>query len=158
MNWNRRMTDNKNEDGSGDAYHFNITQQNVRDIGEIKTDIAGLKIGMDGLGKEQSAGFANQSQNLNRVIQQLSLLSTPKEDNWVAIGSLIIGVVVVFGSIFGFLFYAQSNTTQEALLSMQRESDLRQENLSRHVFRMEDEMVDRNSRQDDLNMEFIQNK
>ena len=141
MNWNRRMTDNKNEDGSGDAYHFNITQQNVRDIGEIKTDIAGLKIGMDGLGKEQ-----------------LSLLSTPKEDNWVAIGSLIIGVVVVFGSIFGFLFYAQSNTTQEALLSMQRESDLRQENLSRHVFRMEDEMVDRNSRQDDLNMEFIQKK
>ena len=41
---------------------------------------------------------------------------------------------------------------------MQRESDLRQENLSRHVFRMEDEMVDRNSRQDDLNMEFIQKK
>lgn len=131
----RRMSDR--DDNAG---HFDITQRNVRDIGEIRTDIAGLKAGMDGLGREQVAGFANQTENMQRLSKQLSHFSQPKETNWAQIGSLIVAVIVVFGSIFGFLFYAQASNTQA---------------VSAALFRLEDRMLANAKNQEDLNMKFV---
>ena len=131
----RRMSDR--DDNAG---HFDITQRNVRDIGEIRTDIAGLKAGMDGLGREQVAGFANQTENMQRLSKQLSHFSQPKETNWAQIGSLIVAVIVVFGSIFGFLFYAQASNTQA---------------VSAALFRLEDRMLANAENQEDLNMKFV---
>jgi len=131
----RRMADKEDTGG-----HFDITQRNVRDIGEIRTDIAGLKVGMDGLGREQVAGFANQTENMQRLSKQLSHFSQPKETNWAQIGSLIVAVIVVFGSIFGFLFYAQAGNTSA---------------VSAALFRLEDRMLANSANQEDLNMQFI---
>lgn len=133
----RRMSDR--DDNAG---HFDITQRNVRDIGEIRTDIAGLKAGMDGLGREQVAGFANQTENMQRLSKQLSHFSQPKETNWAQIGSLIVAVIVVFGSIFGFLFYAQASNTEA---------------VSAALFRLEDRMLANAENQEDLNMKFVSN-
>jgi hypothetical protein len=130
----RRMTD---KEGSG---HFDITQRNVRDIGEIRSDISGLKVGMDALGNSQSSGFASQSAAMERLSKQLSHFSQPKETNWAQIGSLIVAVIVVFGSIFGFLFYAQASNTQA---------------VSAALFRLEDRMLANSANQEDLNMQFI---
>tara|TARA_R110002020_G_scaffold464623_3_gene685457 strand:- start:1006 stop:1410 length:405 start_codon:yes stop_codon:yes gene_type:complete len=127
-------------DRDDNAGHFDITQRNVRDIGEIRTDIAGLKAGMDGLGREQVAGFANQTENMQRLSKQLSHFSQPKETNWAQIGSLIVAVIVVFGSIFGFLFYAQASNTQA---------------VSAALFRLEDRMLANAKNQEDLNMKFV---
>jgi hypothetical protein len=128
------MTD---KEGSG---HFDITQRNVRDIGEIRSDISGLKVGMDALGNSQSSGFASQSAAMERLSKQLSHFSQPKETNWAQIGSLIVAVIVVFGSIFGFLFYAQASNTQA---------------VSAALFRLEDRMLANSANQEDLNMQFI---
>ena len=133
----RRMSDR--DDNAG---HFDITQRNVRDIGEIRTDIAGLKAGMDGLGREQVAGFANQTENMQRLSKLLSHFSQPKETNWAQIGSLIVAVIVVFGSIFGFLFYAQASNTEA---------------VSAALFRLEDRMLANAENQEDLNMKFVSN-
>tara|TARA_R110000787_G_C13404184_1_gene443660 strand:+ start:1319 stop:1738 length:420 start_codon:yes stop_codon:yes gene_type:complete len=134
MEKGRRMTD---KEGSG---HFDITQRNVRDIGEIRSDISGLKVGMDALGNSQSSGFASQSAAMERLSKQLSHFSQPKETNWAQIGSLIVAVIVVFGSIFGFLFYAQASNTQA---------------VSAALFRLEDRMLANSANQEDLNMQFI---
>ena len=134
MEEGRRMTD---KEGSG---HFDITQRNVRDIGEIRSDISGLKVGMDALGNSQSSGFASQSSAMERLSKQLSHFSQPKETNWAQIGSLIVAVIVVFGSIFGFLFYAQASNTQA---------------VSAALFRLEDRMLANSANQEDLNMQFI---
>ena len=134
MEKGRRMTD---KEGSG---HFDITQRNVRDIGEIRSDISGLKVGMDALGNSQSSGFSSQSAAMERLSKQLSHFSQPKETNWAQIGSLIVAVIVVFGSIFGFLFYAQASNTQA---------------VSAALFRLEDRMLANSANQEDLNMQFI---
>jgi hypothetical protein len=70
----------------------------------------------------------------------LSHFSQPKETNWAQIGSLIVAVIVVFGSIFGFLFYAQASNTQA---------------VSAALFRLEDRMLANSANQEDLNMQFI---
>jgi len=130
----RRMAD---KEGIG---HFDITQRNVRDIGEIRSDISGLKVGMDALGAAQTSGFNSQSISMERLSKQLSHFSQPKVTNWAQIGSLIVAVIVVFGSIFGFLFYAQASNTQA---------------VSAALFRLEDRMLAHSATQSDLNMKFI---
>lgn len=144
MEMGRRMSDK--EDGG----HFEITQRNVRDIGEIRTDIAGLKVGVDGL-----------AETMHRISKQLSQLTQPKETEWTAVGSLIIAVVLVFGGIFGFLFNAQSSSTEDSLIAVQRESDLRHEirdlherNLTAQVVRLQDRVLLKMERQEKLNLEF----
>lgn len=159
MESNRRSTDIDSASGTG---HFDITQRNVRDIGEIRTDIAGLKVGMDGLGKEQLAGFANQSDHLHRLSSQLNHMSAPKVYNWAAMGSLAMAVVIVFGGVFGFLLNSQAQSTENALDAVQRESDLRdrlrtthENNTEQTLTRWQEQLTDKLERQEELNLRFI---
>ena len=45
--------------------HFEVTQQNVRDIGEMRSDIAGLKVGQDALERRPVRGFSLLAKSLN---------------------------------------------------------------------------------------------
>ena len=100
--------------------------------------------------------------NINRIVDQLDDVTKPKESNWTAVGSLIIAVVIVFGGIFGFLFNAQSKSTEDALSAVQRESDLRhrirtlhEANLTESVVRLQDQVIRKMQRQEELNLHFI---
>ena len=132
--------------------HRGITERHTKDIARIHTDVASLKAGID-----------NVAINLNRIFDQLDDATKPKESNWTAVGSLIIAIVIVFGGIFGFLFNAQSKSTEDALFNVQRESDLRHEirdlqeqNITAQVRRLQDRVLTKLNRQDELNLKFIE--
>ena len=131
--------------------HRGITERHTRDIAGIHADVAGLKAGID-----------NVDKNINRIVDQLDYVTKPKESNWTAVGSLIIAVVIVFGGIFGFLFNAQSKSTEDALSEVQREIDLRhrirtlhEANLTESVVRLQDQVIRKLQRQEELNLHFI---
>ena len=104
--------------------HFDITQQNVRDIGEMKSDIAGLKVGQDALGAQTKSGFDNTSDKFDHLSRQLTELSAPKPP--LAIVPLFTLAMVVLGA-FGTVMVFLSNQTAAA---MQREADMRIEHIS----------------------------
>lgn len=122
------MTDYKGEErrrsSSQDDSHFEITQQNVRDIGEMRSDIAGLKVGQDALGVQTSAGFSSTSEKFDHLSRQLSELSKPKPP--IAIIPLFTLAMVVLGG-FGTVMVFLSNQTA---MAMQREADMRIEHIS----------------------------
>ena len=134
-----------------DDIHRNITERHGRDISGLHSEVAGLKIGLD-----------NVDKGIGRISKQIDQISKPKESNWTAVGSLIIAVVLVFGAVFGFLFNAQSKSTEDALESVQRESDLRhrirtlhEKNLTESVMRLQDQVIRKLQRQEELNLHFI---
>ena len=109
---------------SQDDSHFNITQQNVRDIGEMRSDIAGLKVGQDALGAQTSAGFSATSEKFDHLSRQLTELAKPKPP--VAIIPLFTLAMVVLGG-FGTVMVFLSNQTAT---SMQREADMQLEHIT----------------------------
>ena len=107
-----------------DDDHFEITQQNVRDIGDMKSDIAGLKVGQDALGAQTKSGFDNTSDKFDHLSRQLTELAAPKPP--IAIIPLLTLAMVVLGS-FGTVMVFLSN---QAASSMQREADMRIEHIT----------------------------
>lgn len=104
--------------------HFEITQQNVRDIGDMKSDIAGLKVGQDAMVAQTKAGFANTSDKFAHLSKQLTDFAQP-DPPIPLIGILTLAVVVM--SAFGTVMVYLSN---QAATSMQREADLRIEHVT----------------------------
>ena len=88
-------------------------------------------------------------------------MSESKPTNWVGVGSLLVGVIFVFGGIFGFLFTAQSNSTADALAYGSGESALRHriqaeqiEYLVQQQVRLSDKVTISEQRQAELNLYF----
>tara|TARA_R110001592_G_scaffold170757_1_gene408083 strand:- start:1572 stop:2069 length:498 start_codon:yes stop_codon:yes gene_type:complete len=134
-----------------DEIHRSVTERHGRDISGLHSEVAGLKIGLD-----------NVDKGIGRISKQIDQISKPKESNWTAVGSLIIAIVLVFGAVFGFLFNAQAKSTEDALASVQRESDLRhrirtlhEKNLTESVMRLQDQVIRKLQRQEELNLHFI---
>lgn len=141
----RRVTD------KFDAAHKRITEQNTHSIAAINSDLNGLKVSLTNIDKA-----------VEGLGSKLEQLATPHVINWPAIGSLIIGVIIVFGGIFGFLFQTQSDNVQDQLTAVQRESDLRHEirdlherNLTEQVIRLQDRVLRKMELQEKLNLDFV---
>tara|TARA_R110002020_G_scaffold260388_2_gene474627 strand:- start:252 stop:1010 length:759 start_codon:yes stop_codon:yes gene_type:complete len=126
--------------------HFEITQQNVRDIGDMKSDIAGLKVGQDAMVAQTKAGFENTSDKFSHLSKQLADMAKPKPPlPLIGIGTLAIVIMSAFGTVMVYL-------SSQAATSMQREADLRidhvteryliaqQKNDQRHYKQVEAEM------------------
>jgi len=104
--------------------HFEITQQNVRDIGDMKSDIAGLKVGQDAMVAQTKAGFANTSDKFEHLSNQLTDFAKPKPPlPLIGIFTLSFLAMSAFGTVMVYL----SNQTAT---SMQREADLRIEHVT----------------------------
>ena len=103
--------------------HFEITQQNVRDIGEIRTDVAGLKVGVEGITSQQREGFTQVGNQMTTLSAQIAQLNAPKQ--WPSVAGLFLTGVVIFGGIFSFMMVSQSEGTTKSLEDMRRESDQR---------------------------------
>lgn len=138
---------NGEERRKGPDPHFEITQQNVRDIGDMKSDIAGLKVGQDAMVAQTKAGFANTSDKFEHLSKQLTDFAQPKPPlPLIGIGTLAIVIMSAFGTVMVYL-------SSQAATSMQREADLRidhvteryliaqQKNDQRHYKQVEAEML-----------------
>lgn len=119
--------------------HFEITQQNVRDIGTMKSDIAGLKVGQDALGEQTKSGFDNTSDKFDHLSRQLTELAAPKPP--IAIIPLMTLAMVVLGSFGTVMVFLSS----QAATSMQREADMRIQHITERFLLAEQKDDNRHS-------------
>ena len=130
--------------------HRRITERHTNEIASVQSEVSGLKVGL-----------TNTEKGVNNLTNKVDTQCAKEEQNWTAIGSLIVAILIVFGGIFGFLFNSQSNSTEATLINVQRESDLRHEirdlhekNLTNQVVRLQDRVLTKLERQEELNLEF----
>ena len=131
--------------------HRRVTERHTSEIAATQAQISGLAVGMK-----------NVDKNINALIAKVDQSARPKDKNWAAIGSLIVTIIIVFGGIYGFLFKTQAKRTDDALMGVQRESDMRHIVIEDHaaalaitVARLQDVLFEKLTRQEDLNMQFI---
>lgn len=145
---NRRSIDKVEEN------HRRITEQNTHAISLLNSDINGVKVSL-----------TNIDRSVVGIGKKLDAVTADQDVNWPAIGSLIVGVILVFGAIFGFLFQTQSGSVQDQLTAVQRESDLRHEirdlherNLTQQVVRLQDRVLRKLEVQEQLNLDLVRDQ
>lgn len=117
--------------------HFEVTQQNVRDISEMRTDIAGLKVGQDAALEQAKLGFDNTSEKFDQLSRQLAELSRPKPP--LAIIPMFTLAMVVLGGFGTVMVFLSSQTAT----SMQREADMQLEHITERFLLAEQKDNDR---------------
>lgn len=101
-----------NGDRQTEDDHFELTLQHARDIGEIRTDVAGLKVGQD-------AGFANMQNQMVQLGNQFAAASKPKPAPDMYKAATLAAVILgMFGTVMVWI-------TNQGMDSMEREMDLR---------------------------------
>lgn len=140
---------NGEERRKGPDPHFEITQQNVRDIGDMKSDIAGLKVGQDAMVAQTKAGFTNTSDKFDHLSRQLTELSTPKPP--IAIIPLMTLAMVVLGSFGTVMVFLSS----QAATAMQREADMRIEHITERFLLAEQKDDNRHSMESSADSEAL---
>ena len=109
--------------------HFELTRQNMRDISEMQREVAGLTSEVESMSHAMGQSFSSLRDQISSLSSQI-LAQSQQKAPWPAIGGLILTIVIIFGSVFAWLFSNQGDQTYQAISTMHREIDNRFDGLS----------------------------
>ena len=76
--------------------HWDITQQNIKDIGQIKSEVSGIVAKVEGLERQVAAGFQGLANTIHDQGQ-------PKpQGQWVGVAGLVMSITLALGLVVSF--------------------------------------------------------
>jgi len=126
------MSNGDHYPGSAESsQHFELTQQNIRDIGTLRSDVSGLVVGQHAMATEMRTGF----QSLAASIQ---LQTKPKpQGQWVGVSGLVISITIILGLIVSFTMTTLKSGTDQLFAFMAKEIADHQSMLDSNMARMD---------------------
>ena len=92
--------------------HWDITQQNIRDIGAIRTEVSSIAAQVDGVQHQMATGFADMR-------SALAQMSAPKPTGqWVPIAGLVISIMLAMGLVVSFTMTTLKQGTDQRFASV----------------------------------------
>lgn len=140
----------RSTDAEYDA-HKKITERHGQEISMLRTDVAGLKTGLQ-----------NVDATLNKIGDKIDVITQPHPTNWTGVGSLIVAIILFLGGVFSFFFKAQNDSVTDALTYSSKESQLRHEIQESQITRLDafashiyKRFIEENEAQEKMNMDFV---
>ena len=110
-------------DGDGDQ-HWDITQQNIRDIGTIKSEVSSIAAQVDGVQHQMATGFTDMRMAINN-------LNAPKpQGQWVSIAGLVISLTLALGLVVNFTMTTLKQGTDQQFAYVRHELEESAKNFS----------------------------